>query len=679
MPGACGGIREIIVAIGFAVALLSGSPFDAAVRGEEARRGTEESAVSEARMRDEVRYLASDELEGRGVGLKGLDLAAEFIREHFEKSGLKTDIVEGTPYQSFEMKTGSKLGETNRIVLRHPEKGELVLEMKSQFVPMSFGGSGKFSGDLVFCGYGIEDKSNNYNDFTDVDLKGKVAVIMRRNPQQGNPHGNFKGTFGGPSKHAALTTKVNHALNRGAVAVLFVDDPYSAREALDNQKESLATQRKEIVVATREMLAIPEGEAEKLKQARSNLEQMLKREAETEQKVAKGELDELTDFGYGGHDPRSIPVLQLTRGTVDELLKAALKTNLRTIEKKIDEDLKPQSEALTGWTADGEVTIEKQIAHVKNVIGVIEGETDETVVIGAHYDHVGRGGMNSLAPGSKEIHNGADDNASGTVGLLELAQRFGQSGIKPKRRMVFMAFTGEEEGLIGSAHYVAHPIWPLEKTVAMINMDMIGRLHEEKLTVFGTGTSPIWDPMLDDLGKKYGFTLNKAPAGTGPSDQTSFYLKNIPVLHLFTGTHSDYHRPSDDWEKINVVGMVRVVDMIEEIVQQVVGAEKAPEFVLVKAPAKKEPMGSRPYFGSIPEFGSDLPGYSISGAAPGSPAEKGGLKSGDRIVKLEDQKVDGLEDFDLALRNFKPGQTIEVTVVRGKEEVKLKVTLEAPR
>lgn len=662
----------VVAAIGLTVV------FGAWVQGE-ARRGTEDAAAAETRMRDEIRYLASDDLEGRGVGLKGLDLAADFIRDQFEKSGLKTDIIEGTPFQPFEMKIGSKLGETNQLILRHPDKGEIVCELNSQFVPMSFGGSGKFAGEIAFCGYGIEDEKSGYNDFADIDLKGKIALIMRRNPQQGNPHGNFLGTSGGTSKHAALTTKVNHALNRGAVAVLFVDDPYSARDALKDLKSSLSTQREEIVESTREMLAIAETDADKLKTSRSELEAMLKREAETEQKVEAGEQDKLTDFGYGGHDPRSIPVLHLTRKLADELLETSLKTNLKGLEAKIDEDLKPQSQLLTGWTAEGHVTIIKNIAQVKNIIGVIEGETDETVVIGAHYDHVGRGGPNSLAPGSREIHNGADDNASGTVGLLELAHRFGLSGVKPKRRLVFIAFTGEEEGLIGSAHYVAHPIWPLEKTVAMINMDMIGRLHEEKLTIFGTGTSPIWDPMLDQLAEKYGFKLNKAPTGMGPSDQTSFYIKNIPVLHLFTGTHSDYHRPGDDWEKINVGGMVRVVDMIQEIVQQVLNADTRPEFVLVKAPAKEKPEGSRPYFGSIPEFGSDLPGYSISGAAPGSPAEKGGLKSGDRIIQIEESKIDSLEDFDLALRKFKPGQAIEVTVMRGKDEVKLKVTLETPR
>ena len=640
-----------------------------------AAEGTE---AIETRIRDEVRHLASDDLEGRGVGLQGLDRAAEFIREKFEEAGLKTDIIDGAPYQNFEMKIGSKLGDHNRLEFQGPD-GKIDCELGKQFTPVSFGGSGAFSGELVFCGYGIEDKKSNYDDFEGIDLKGKVALILRRNPQQGNPHGNFKGTLGGLSKHAELTTKVSHALNRGATAVIFVDDPYTARDALKKLKSSLTTQREQIVTATREMLAIPVEETEKLAAARKDLEKMLKREAETVAKVEAGEQDPLIEFGYGGHDPRSIPVVHITRKLCDQILEKSAKTNLREIENKIDEELKPQSRELEGWKVDGEVTVVKQVAKVKNVIGVLEGETEETIIIGAHYDHVGRGGMNSLAPGSKEIHNGADDNASGTVGLLELARRFGQSGVKPKRRLVFMAFTGEEEGLIGSAHYVAHPIWPLDQTVAMLNMDMIGRLNEDKLTIFGTGTAAFWQPLLDDLAKKYGFTLNKIAVGMGPSDQTSFYMKNIPVLHLFTGTHSDYHRPSDDWEKINVGGMRRVVDMLQEIVQSVIDAPQRPEFILVKAPAKEKAEGARPYFGSLPEFGSELPGYSISGAAPGSPAEKGGLKGGDRIVKLADQKIDSLEDFDRVLRSFTADQTIDVTVMRGEAEVKLKVTLEAPR
>jgi Zn-dependent M28 family amino/carboxypeptidase len=301
-------------------------------------------------------------------------------------------------------------------------------------------------------------------------------------------------------------------------------------------------------------------------------------------------------------------------------------------------------------------------------------------VIGAHYDHVGRGGPGSFVPGSNEIHNGADDNASGTVSLLELARRLGARKEKLPRRIVFIAFTGEESGLIGSARYTKEPIFPLEKTIAMLNMDMVGRLQDDKLTVFGTGTSPIWDEMLKRLGKDGHFELSLKPEGMGPSDHQSFFMKQIPVLHFFTGTHGDYHRPSDDWEKINIPGTERVVDLIEKLAIELASLPERPKYVAVQGTAQiGERAGSRPYFGSVPDFGNEKPGYSLGGVVPGGPAEKGGLKGGDRIVLLGTNKIENLSDFDLALRKFSPGDTVEVTVMRGDEKVTLKVVLDKPR
>jgi Zn-dependent M28 family amino/carboxypeptidase len=305
---------------------------------------------------------------------------------------------------------------------------------------------------------------------------------------------------------------------------------------------------------------------------------------------------------------------------------------------------------------------------------------DETVVIGAHYDHVGRGGPGSFVPGSNEIHNGADDNASGTVSLLELARRLGSRQEKLPRRVVFIAFTGEESGLIGSARYTKEPIFPLETTIAMLNMDMVGRLQDDKLTVFGSGTSPIWDEMLKRQAKDAHFEVSLKPEGMGPSDHQSFFMKQIPVLHFFTGTHNDYHRPSDDWEKINIPGTERIVELIEKLTIEVASLPERPKYVAVQGTAQiGERAGSRPYFGSVPDFGNEKPGYSLGGVVPGGPAEKGGLKGGDRIVLLGTNKIENLSDFDLALRKFSPGDTVEVTVMRGDDKVTLKVVLDKPR
>ena len=392
--------------------------------------------------------------------------------------------------------------------------------------------------------------------------------------------------------------------------------------------------------------------------------------------------DDNEEHAGGNGDNRKLSILHITREACNRLLKETVKKTLADLEKEIDGDLKPRSIELAGWKAQGETSVTRTETELKNVIGVLEGEgplADETIVIGAHYDHVGMGGQGSLLPGSKAVHNGADDNASGTVSLIELARRLAAREKKLPRRIVFIAFTAEERGLIGSARYVKNPTFPLDKTVAMFNMDMVGRLREDKLIIFGTGTAKRFKGQIDKAGKKGGFKVTQKPSGFGPSDHSSFYAKKIPVLHFFTGTHGDYHRPSDDWQKINVVGVNRITDMIEELVIATAETKKRPEYVEVKRPANIRRSGNRPYFGSIPEFGSDQPGYAISGAAAGSPAAKGGLKGGDHIIQLGKDKIGNLSDFDLALRKHKAGDTIDIVVMRKGKKVPLKVTLGKPR
>ncbi len=246
---------------------------------------------------------------------------------------------------------------------------------------------------------------------------------------------------------------------------------------------------------------------------------------------------------------------------------------------------------------------------------------------------------------------------------------------------MFIAFTAEESGLLGSEKYCKEPIYPLDKTIAMINMDMVGRLQEDKLIIYGTGTSPHWRAEIERLNGPYRFALSLKPEGFGPSDQSSFYAKKIPVLHFFTGTHPQYHRPGDDWQLINFDGMARVADLVEQVVLETVQTDAKPEYVEVKqhATLNAERGGSRPYLGTIPEFGNDTPGYALSGVTAGSPADKGGLKSGDVIVEFAKQKIGGLDDFDLALRKFKAGDDVEIVVLRKTDRVTLKVTLGQPR
>jgi membrane-associated protease RseP (regulator of RpoE activity) len=245
---------------------------------------------------------------------------------------------------------------------------------------------------------------------------------------------------------------------------------------------------------------------------------------------------------------------------------------------------------------------------------------------------------------------------------------------------VFIAFTGEERGLLGSAHYVREPLIPLEKTVAMFNMDMVGRLTDDKLTVFGTGTAPRWDEWIDREAAERNLQITKKPEGLGPSDHSSFYAKKIPVLHFFTGTHNDYHRPSDDWDKINIEGMGRIVDLLDDLVITTAHTEEPPQYVAVQGKASLEPRsGARPYFGSIPDFGTEAKGYAIQGVSPESPADKAGVKAGDVLIKLGEHQITGLDDFDLALRTFSAGEAVEMVVLRDGKEVTLTVTLATPR
>jgi hypothetical protein len=359
-----------------------------------------------------------------------------------------------------------------------------------------------------------------------------------------------------------------------------------------------------------------------------------------------------------------------------------LNKDLATLEKEIDVDLVPRSVELVGWKAVGQANVVQKKAQVKNVIAVLEGDgpqADETIVIGAHYDHLGLGGAGSLAPWTTAIHNGADDNASGTATLLEVAHRLA-SGPKPKHRIVFMAFTAEERGLLGSAHYVRNPRFPLENTIAMFNLDMVGRLNDDKLMVYGTGTAKEFDPLVETVCKDAGFKITKHPGGFGPSDHSSFYSKKIPVLHLFTGTHTDYHRPSDDSDKLNIAGMRRVADVLVQIIEATDKAQTRPTYIEVKKVEQLALAGGgdsdRPSFGSMPAYPNPVPdGVLLEAVLEGSPADKAGVKGGDILTMFGERKIVRLEDFEAALRDHKPGDKVKVVLRRGQESVTVEVTL----
>ncbi len=639
----------------------------------------EESAAL-GRLRQDLKVIASDEYEGRGIGTQGLDLAADYITREFAAAGLQLNSVDGGPFQSFEVLDRVELGSPNVLVLRGPEGAMIEAAMDADFRPMSISGSGETSAPVVFVGYGIESKTPDFDEFAGVDVQGKTVVILRRTPQQGQKEGLFGGPHSNAGRVAALRTKLSNAQRRGAAAVLMVNDGYTGETALVDLQAKLTKAKDDVVAAAEPFAAETDGartsETRTLSEALTHLKRL-------QEQVAEHDADPLATFGSSGNPAAgAIPVLHVKRSVIDRMLLASLGKRLTEIEKQIDQTGQPASASLAGWTADVTANVVSKMASIKNVIGVVPGRgplAEETVVVGAHYDHLGYGESGSLQVGSKDIHNGADDNGSGTVALLELARRLGRSDAENRRRLVFIAFTGEERGLLGSAEYVRSPVFPLESTTAMINLDMVGRLKDDKLTVYGTGTAKEWGELLDKAGQNARLNLIRKEEGFGPSDHSSFYGKQIPVLHLFTGTHPEYHRPGDDWELINFEGLERIVDFTQELINWAAATSSRPTYVQVAGRAQIERQGSRPYFGSIPDFGTNEPGYALSGVGPGSPADKGGLKAGDLIIRLGTENITGLEDFDLVLRKFSAGQQIDVVVRRMGMEVTLKVTLGQPR
>jgi Zn-dependent M28 family amino/carboxypeptidase len=383
--------------------------------------------------------------------------------------------------------------------------------------------------------------------------------------------------------------------------------------------------------------------------------------------------DRLTKLTYDNSaGDAGLPVVVVSRQAAERLLARSSLTLAQLEQSPASQPLKSDLSLTTD--------VVHEVVPAYNVVGMIEGSDpilkNEVIIIGAHYDHLGLGGEGSLAPTSGEIHHGADDNASGTAGVLELARLFSSQKPKPKRTIVFMAFGGEEVGLLGSNYYVSHPLLPLANTVAMINMDMIGRMKDSKLVIGGVGTAKEWrDMMAADTEKSFQLTLNED--GFGPSDHSSFYAKQIPVLFFWTGTHNDYHKPSDTFEKINYDDEARILAMVARIVNQLDTADKRLTYTTAKSDPAPRTGGFRVYLGTIPNYSDSNNGLVIDGVRENSPAAKAGLKAGDRIVKIGTHEIKNVYDYTAALGEMRAGEEYVVEVVRGTEKLTLKLTPEA--
>ena len=571
-------------------------------------------AQQPARIQQDVKYLASDALEGRLTGSKGATEAARYIAREFLRVGLKpvTSSAKGNGSESrylqkFPYVAGVSVGKRNALMFSQ-DVAQLKLEVGTDWVPLGFSSSASVAGGVVFGGYGITAPALSYNDYAAVNATGKIVIALQGTPDGDNPHGRF-GQFEG------VRWKAVAARNAGAKALIIV-----ARET--NFKE-----------------------------------------------------DRLTKLAYDNSaGDAGLPVIVISRQAVDRFLKAS-DLSLSQLEQSVN------SRALSGdvsLTTD----IVRNETPAYNVAGMLEGSDpllkNEVIVIGAHYDHLGRGGegSGSLAPRAGEIHHGADDNASGTAGVLELARLFTAQKPRPKRTIVFMAFAGEEEGLLGSNYYVNHPLLPLANTVAMINMDMIGRMKDRRLIIGGVGTAKEWrDVMSADAEKSFQLTLNED--GFGPSDHSSFYAKQIPVLFFWTGTHNDYHKPSDTFDKINYDDEARILEMVARIVNRLDAADKRLTYTTAKSDPAPRSTGFRVYLGTIPNYADTNDGLLLDGVRDDSPAAKAGLKAGDRIVKIGSHDIRNVYDYTAALGEMKAGEEYVFELVRGAERLSVKVKPEA--
>lgn len=347
--------------------------------------------------------------------------------------------------------------------------------------------------------------------------------------------------------------------------------------------------------------------------------------------------------------------------------------------------------AAGGWFQSFTVAKEAPVAQSarvgglvgRNVIGLLPGHDpnlrNEAVIVGAHYDHLGLGGFGSLDPDSTgKVHNGADDNASGTAMLIQIASRLAQA--PPARTVLFIAFSGEELGLLGSAYYVKQPVYPLTTTSAMINLDMVGRLRNGRLIVYGTRTAKEFPALLDSLNWHSGFDLKAQGDGYGPSDQSSFYAAGRPVLHIFTDLHDDYHRTTDDWEKIDPEGFRRVSNFTVGLVTAI--ANRPTRLTPVEVPPPSHALGttaSAPaygtYLGTVPDMTDNPGGVRLLGVRAGSPAEKAGLRGDDIITRIGEMEIPDLQAMTNALRSHAPGDTVSIVIRRGDKVTTLRATL----
>lgn len=483
-------------------------------------------AISVSKIRHHLEFLASDEMRGRNTPSPELDSCAAYIAREFARYGLRPVGDDGTYLQHYNL-LKTHLARPNTFLLIQ-QSGEREFHLKSDFVPLHLTANRRVKAPVVFAGYGITAPKLGYDDYRGIDVAGKIVLIFTHEPQEHDSSSVFDGVK--PTGYSKVVTKAINAREHGAVGMILVTDPNNHRfRRPPNPWPSLM--RKAL------KNAVPLTLEEKME--------------------------------------NKLVAVRIGKSLAEALVAPSGKT-LSDLQTKIDDDLHPQSFQIPGITVAMETHLDFTRLPTQNVVGLLEGEDpdlkDEVIVIGAHYDHLG-------VQKDTIIFHGADDNASGTVGVITLAEALATQPHPPKRSILFCTWSGEEKGLFGSRYYVdSAPIVPLEKTVVNLNLDMIGRLDSSKLYIDDLHSSPEFSQTLDEANKEIGLRILEKSDGRGGSDHMSFKRKNIPVLGFFTGFHPDYHRPTDTADKCNLEGIAQICRLVFNVAWRLAEASHRPAF-----------------------------------------------------------------------------------------------------
>ena len=558
---------------------------------------------------EHIKYLSSDKLEGRLPGSEGSKKAIKYISKNWEAQGV---LPAGTKKYDQPISYISKVSLGNRNILR-VRNSKSRYKIKKDFIPIGWSGNGNIDDKVVFVGYGFDiDDSLSWNDYINVNVKNKWVLMFLNGPDGNSPYSPY-------GYHKKLYNKVIAARDRGVGGILFME-----REEKENNKLKPLVYRQSASSA-------------------------------------------------------GLPIIQITHAVANNIINDKDKT-VADLRSKIDQELVSFSFELDRKvSARVNLKFEKETAT--NVIGFIEGSdpilNKEYIIIGAHYDHLGYGGhmSGSLNPDSMQIHNGADDNASGIAGILELSHKLMTNKKLLGRSIIAICFDAEEKGLLGSKFYTQTPTKDLEQTAIMINMDMIGRLNEKPITVGGVGSAKTLSETIEVVQKNHTLKIDKNISGMdfGRSDHASFYREDIPVLFFFTGAHQDYHKPSDDWDKIDYQGEKEVLNFVYDLIVQLSTNKEKPIFTeITNDNSDNQSPSFNVTLGVIPSYGSQKIGMEIDGISrKNGPADKAGMKKGDIIIEINNKKIRNIYDYMARLAELNSGDKIIVKIIRNKIEMEL--------